>query len=121
MLPCAPLSTTTLTRIPSSRASVMISWPSRRRALDDDLVSAVAAAVLGIGDSDLFVDEVEQHPLVLQAVEPEDAVGAADVGAFDHRRAADVEVRLPSAKSSIGVVSTRGGWPCRRGSPACGR
>src|SRR5688500_4518640 len=72
--------------------------------LDHDLVPAIAAELLGIGDGNLELAEIEQHALVLQAVEPEDSVGAADMLAFDHRGLANVK----AAAAEIEIVDRRG-------------
>jgi len=70
-------------RTPSIIALVMISGPwqpagragTRRRSRD------CRRSVAGIADQHALLAEIEQDALLLQAVEPDDAVGA-DVGAF---------------------------------------
>src|SRR5690606_1551413 len=65
---------------------------------DDDLVTVGSADLACVGHRDLVVDEIEQDPLALQAVEAEDTVGAADIHSLDERRGHDRESSLADAE-----------------------
>ena len=93
-----------LTRLPSMAVACRkLTEPAAR--LDDDLVTAVTAQFLGVGDEDLLLVEVDQHALVLQAVEPEDAVGRAEVAACDDRRRLFFEVEIGNAVPDEAVAA----------------
>jgi hypothetical protein len=57
----------------------MISWPERRRAVTTISKPLLPPSALASSTAIRLLAEVDQHPLALQAVEPENAVGA-DVG-----------------------------------------
>ncbi|MFM9936107.1 MAG: hypothetical protein ACKVOL_07900 [Novosphingobium sp.] len=55
-----------------------------------NLEAAIAAKQSGIADRHALLVKIEQHALVLQAVEPDDSV-RADIAAFEQRRSKAVE------------------------------